>query len=50
MDEALEHLEAQKKANSERTFEIIIVNDGSKDGTETVALEYVKKKGSNVVR
>ena len=45
LDECLEFL---KKRSS--TYEVIIVDDGSKDGTTDTALEYVDKYGSDIVR
>jgi dolichyl-phosphate beta-glucosyltransferase len=32
------------------TYEMIIVDDGSKDGTSGVALDYVRKYGDDKVR
>jgi glycosyltransferase involved in cell wall biosynthesis len=47
LDECLEYLESRRPA---LTFEVIVVSDGSKDGTAQVAKEYTKKHGSNAVR
>ena len=32
------------------TYELVIVNDGSKDGTRAVVMEYVDRYGSDIVR
>jgi dolichyl-phosphate beta-glucosyltransferase len=42
LDEALEYLEARQKKEKKFTYEIIIVDDGSKDKTSQVGLEYSK--------
>eukprot|EP00118_Oscarella_pearsei_P017423 m.172681 g.172681 ORF g.172681 m.172681 type:complete len:259 (+) comp39084_c1_seq2:80-856(+) len=50
LEEALEYLEERKKEDSQFSYEIIVVDDGSKDGTSRVALEYTKKYGHDKVR
>ncbi|CAF0710041.1 unnamed protein product [Brachionus calyciflorus] len=50
LDEALEYLEKRNRADSSFTYEIIVVDDGSKDSTSKVALEYSKKYSSETVR
>ena len=45
LDECLEFLNKRKT-----TFEVIIVDDGSKDSTTDTAMEYVDKFGSDKVR
>lgn len=50
LDEAMLFLIERKKSNSKFSFEIIVVNDGSTDRTSTVAGEYTKKYGSDLVR
>ncbi|OAE18567.1 hypothetical protein AXG93_1923s1230 [Marchantia polymorpha subsp. ruderalis] len=50
LDDTLRYL--QERANKDRTFtyEIIIVDDGSKDHTVRVANEYVKKYKPDIIR
>lgn len=50
LDEALEYLEARLKNDKKFTYEIIVVDDGSKDRTSEVALEYSKKWTTDKVR
>uniref|UniRef100_A0A803W0F9 Dolichyl-phosphate beta-glucosyltransferase n=1 Tax=Ficedula albicollis TaxID=59894 RepID=A0A803W0F9_FICAL len=50
MDEALGYLEKRQKEDPSFTYEVIVVNDGSKDQTAKVAKEYSKKYGSDKVR
>lgn len=50
MDEALEYLENRQKQQSYFTYEVIVVDDGSKDKTTEVALKYTKKYGADKVR
>ncbi|PNF37239.1 Dolichyl-phosphate beta-glucosyltransferase [Cryptotermes secundus] len=47
LDECLEYLESRKPA---LTYEVIVVSDGSQDGTAQVAREYTRKHGPNTVR
>lgn len=49
LDECLEFLEAKTK-NGNFTYEIIVVSDGSSDGTVSLALKYSKKFTVNKVR
>ncbi|XP_053907181.1 dolichyl-phosphate beta-glucosyltransferase isoform X1 [Cuculus canorus] len=50
MDEALDYLEKRQKRDPSFTYEVIVVNDGSKDQTTQVAMKYCKKYGSDKVR
>ncbi|XP_068228386.1 dolichyl-phosphate beta-glucosyltransferase isoform X2 [Palaemon carinicauda] len=51
LDECMKYLEDQKDASEGRfTYEVIIVDDGSKDGTTKVGLSYCKKFGCDKVR
>ncbi|GAB0098872.1 Dolichyl-phosphate beta-glucosyltransferase [Sergentomyia squamirostris] len=50
LDECLEYLLKKKKENSEFSFEIIIVSDGSRDKTVEVAEKYSRKHGSGLIR
>jgi len=47
LDECLEWLESRRPAH---TYEVIVVSDGSQDGTAEVAREYTKKHGPDTVR
>ncbi|XP_062423084.1 dolichyl-phosphate beta-glucosyltransferase isoform X2 [Rhea pennata] len=50
MDEALDYLEKRQRQDPSFTYEVIVVDDGSKDQTKKVALKYCKKYGSDKVR
>ncbi|XP_038617544.1 dolichyl-phosphate beta-glucosyltransferase [Tachyglossus aculeatus] len=50
MEEALEYLEKRQKQNPAFTYEVIVVDDGSKDETSKVAQKYCQKYGSDKVR
>ncbi|XP_050188120.1 dolichyl-phosphate beta-glucosyltransferase [Myiozetetes cayanensis] len=50
MDEGLDYLEKKKKQDPSFTDEVIVLNDGSKDQTRKVAMEYCKKYGSDKVQ
>ena len=50
MTEAIEHLEARRAAVAGFTYEVIVVDDGSKDATSDLALQYTEKHGSDRVR
>ena len=50
MDEAMPYLEGRRETDPMFTYEVIIVNDGSKDDTSDVALKYVRQYGVEKVR
>ncbi|XP_076876384.1 dolichyl-phosphate beta-glucosyltransferase [Brachyhypopomus gauderio] len=50
MEEAMVYLEKRQKQNSKFTYEVIIVDDGSRDRTTEVAREYTRKYGADKVR
>jgi dolichyl-phosphate beta-glucosyltransferase len=53
LEECLSYLESKCKGaagKSKFSYEVIIVNDGSKDGTSRLALEYSKKYGTDKIR
>lgn len=50
MEEAIEHLEKRQKSNPSFSYEVIIVDDGSKDKTTKTALKYSKMYGTDKVR
>jgi cellulose synthase/poly-beta-1,6-N-acetylglucosamine synthase-like glycosyltransferase len=50
MEETLNYLTAKKKKDPSFTYEIIVVDDGSRDKTSQVALEFSRKHGSDVIR
>ncbi|XP_017097778.2 dolichyl-phosphate beta-glucosyltransferase [Drosophila bipectinata] len=50
LDECLAFLEKKSAGNPNFTYEVIVVSDGSQDGTVAVALGYSKKHGAEKVR
>lgn len=50
MNEALEYLEERKKKLKSFTYEVIVVDDGSKDKTTQTAQSYCNKYGSDKIR
>ncbi|XP_035867068.1 dolichyl-phosphate beta-glucosyltransferase isoform X2 [Phyllostomus discolor] len=50
MDEALGYLEERQRRDPTFTYEVIVVDDGSKDQTSKVAFKYCQTHGSDKVR
>eukprot|EP00475_Leptophrys_vorax_P014815 TRINITY_DN21078_c0_g1_i2.p1 TRINITY_DN21078_c0_g1~~TRINITY_DN21078_c0_g1_i2.p1 ORF type:complete len:356 (+),score=95.54 TRINITY_DN21078_c0_g1_i2:721-1788(+) len=50
LDETFEFLKKKQQIDSSFTYELIVVDDGSKDRTSKVALEYSKPFGADVMR
>ncbi|XP_012734153.2 dolichyl-phosphate beta-glucosyltransferase [Fundulus heteroclitus] len=50
LDEAMQYLENRQKQNPSFTYEVIVVDDGSKDKTTEVALQYTDKYSADKVR
>nr|XP_039273055.1 dolichyl-phosphate beta-glucosyltransferase-like [Styela clava] len=50
LDETIEFLEKRSASLKSYSYEIIVIDDGSKDKTTEVAQEYTKKYGANKVR
>ncbi|KAK3918458.1 Dolichyl-phosphate beta-glucosyltransferase [Frankliniella fusca] len=50
LDECLEFLENRRQRTKTFQYEVIVVSDGSKDGTVKVASAYCSKYGSEIVR
>uniref|UniRef100_A0A6M2CMF4 Dolichyl-phosphate beta-glucosyltransferase n=1 Tax=Rhipicephalus microplus TaxID=6941 RepID=A0A6M2CMF4_RHIMP len=50
LDECLEYLQAREKRDPNFTYEVIIVDDGSRDRTTSVGLQYSLKYGTENVR
>ncbi|XP_038134727.1 dolichyl-phosphate beta-glucosyltransferase [Cyprinodon tularosa] len=50
LDEAMQYLENRQKQNPSFTYEVIVVDDGSKDKTTEVALQYTNKYSADKVR
>ena len=50
LDECLDYLEGRQKGDSKFSYEVIVVDDGSRDRTTDVGLKYSRKMGTNKVR
>lgn len=50
LDETVEFLEARKKSQANFKYEIVVVNDGSKDDTKDKVLQYSQKHGFDKIR
>lgn len=50
LDECLEYLQARQKQDRGFTYEVIIVDDGSRDRTTSVGMQYSLKYGTEKVR
>jgi len=50
LDETLAYLKARQSKNPSFTYELIVVDDGSKDTTSQIALQYSKKETTERVR
>ncbi|ESO10431.1 hypothetical protein HELRODRAFT_116974 [Helobdella robusta] len=50
MDETMEYLQKRNRLDPKFTYEVIVVDDGSKDDTSKIALKYSRQYGSDKVR
>ena len=50
LDESIEYLSSRERQDSSFTWEIIVVDDGSKDKLYEVVMPMVRKHGSNRLR
>jgi len=50
LDETIEYMQQRNKQDPGFTWEIVVVDDGSKDKTDEVVLGYVRKYGTDLIR
>lgn len=50
LDECLEYLTTRQKKEASFTFEVLVVDDGSKDETCAVVAQYMDRYGADAVR
>jgi dolichyl-phosphate beta-glucosyltransferase len=50
LDETFEYLKKKQQSDPTFTYEVIVVDDGSKDKTSKIALEYSKPFGTDIMR
>lgn len=50
IDEMIQFLTERERKDAKRTWEIVIVDDGSPDGTSKAALRYVAQEGTTKIR
>ena len=50
MNETMDYLEGRQKKKASFSYEVIIVNDGSPDGTAEQAMKFVSQYGAEKVR
>lgn len=50
LEECMEFLERRTKSNPKFTYEVIVVSDGSKDGTVQCAMKYCAKYSTDKFR
>jgi dolichyl-phosphate beta-glucosyltransferase len=50
LDECLGYLSERQEQDSSFTYEVLVVSDGSKDGTVRLAHEYARRWGTDTLR
>lgn len=50
LNETVAYLEQRRKADQSFTYEILVVDDGSRDNTTDVALEFAKERQNPYIR